>query len=178
MNRSAVIPALILSFSVVASCRAAEINSEQSKAATEIEKGGSKADYVFYPCSTYYSYAFGKKYTSRITEEMLRKAPQWLEKSDNPPLSPRKALQSADALSNKLIGKKADYRRYLEGVCLKPMGDGWVWIVRFEWLPEGASTGVPDDLIIVVLMNGTTIQPEVRDWKHIEEEITEPKKDR
>jgi hypothetical protein len=84
-------------------------------------------------------------------------------------LSPRKAIQSAERLAGRLIGERKDYRRQFErnGICLKPIEGGWVWLVRFEWdWKEGTSTGIPNHLYVVVLMDGTAVSPEVheRNW--------------
>jgi hypothetical protein len=49
---------------------------------------GAKAD-------EYCSYAFGKGYTTQVTEEVVRRAPQWLEASENPPVAARRALRTA-----------------------------------------------------------------------------------
>lgn len=74
----------------------------------------------------YVSYAFGKAYKVRVSGEMIQRAPQWLEKDDNPPVSPRKALRIAEGLANKLIGDRAGYRRepQRDGLCLKPTEGG------------------------------------------------------
>jgi hypothetical protein len=79
-------------------------------------------------------------------------------------VSPRKAIKAADELANRLIGKRVGFRRYLEEICLRPANGGWVWLVRFEWhVTVGGETGIPDQFIVVVLMDGAAVQPKVRD---------------
>lgn len=84
--------------------------------------GASADEYAVYPLNNVYvSYAFGKEYNVRVTKEMVDRAPQWLEKSENPPLSARKALQAANRLADGLLGKRPGFQRYLgDGICLKP----------------------------------------------------------
>ena len=129
-----------------------------------VERGTSsvaKSDDAIYPFDEFFSHAFGKSYSVRVTDELLSKSPKWLEASQHPPVSPRKALAAADALAKELVGVQNHYRRYLEGITLKPIKNGWVWLVKFDWIFDGSATGIPDNLIVVVTMDGKVIRPEI-----------------
>jgi len=118
-------------------------------------------------CATaneFYSYAFEKQYVCQITKEMIEKTPPWLDKFDSPPLPPRKALAIAEKMADELVGTKEGFKRELVCICLRPIEDGWVWEIRFKWSPpNAATTGIQDYLNVMVLMDGTAVQPRIAD---------------
>jgi hypothetical protein len=113
----------------------------------------------------YVTEAFGKKVTVKVTEKMVRQAPAWPDNSDSPPIPPRQALRVAEKLADRLVGNTQGYERKLDdGVCLLPTDGGWVWCIRFAWYPKDAmTTGLPNSIVVIVLMDGTTVQPTVEE---------------
>jgi hypothetical protein len=102
---------------------------------------------------------------SRVTREQLLKAPAWPTQDDSPPLSPRQADALATAKFQKFVKEATRlkdtklFRR--DSISLVDMGDGlhWVYVVSFEW--TGAIFGPPPQVRIMVLMDGTVIEPKV-----------------
>ena len=115
----------------------------------------------FYPFDTFVSSAFGKSYSVVVSKESLSAMPKWLNSADSPPVPPRAAIRSAGALADRLIGERSEYQRYLEGITLKPIEGGWVWVVRFDWISMRSASGIPDHLIVVIPMDGKPINPKV-----------------
>jgi hypothetical protein len=121
------------------------------------------------------SYAFDKRYASRIPTEKLVKSPSWNRQSDSPPFPPGRAIRLANGLKDKLVRDSKRYKWHLMSVTLdrlhpfvwddeKKMGDKWWWSIRYEaHVREGGETGEPDHLVIIVLMDGTVIVPKVTD---------------
>ncbi len=119
---------------------------------------------------THYSYAFGKCYIFEITPEMLDKSPSWDEQADNPPLSAGKAIRLATSLKNRLVKDSKDFKwRLISATLDHTWGSGsdaakkWWWSVRFEARFRGDETGRPNHLEVLVLMDGTVIEPKIED---------------
>ena len=70
---------------------------------TVISKGFSAEDADSGTGSEYYSYAFGKVYTSIVADDALAKTPTWVDTAENPPVSLRKAISLADAKRDRLV---------------------------------------------------------------------------
>jgi len=126
------------------------------------------------------SYAFGKKYSCNVPDEKLAKSPSWDMQSDNPPFPLGKAIRLANVVKGKLVKDSEEYKWHFMSVTLgrlswmreddpKMKGKCW-WSILYEApLRYGASTGQPDSLIVVVLMDGTVIDPKVSDYKSSED---------
>jgi hypothetical protein len=115
---------------------------------------------------TYYSYAFSKQYTVEITRENLKATPDWKENEEHPPLSARKAIVIATKLKDKLVKDSDDFTWKLQHASLTPADDDkWYWLVHFDAEFQGVSTGIPNHLRLVVLMDGTAIEPTVRNQR-------------
>ncbi len=125
-----------------------------------------------------YSYAFGKKYACRISRDRLLKSPSWvMEQSDNPPFPAGKAIRLANAAKDKLVKDSDDFKWYLMFAtleCLYPpnfsedpdVRDKWWWEVTYEAHSRtGGEGGGVNDLVILVLMDGLVITPEVSEDK-------------
>ncbi len=121
---------------------------------------------------TFCSYAFGKKYTSEFTYEQLAKSPSWnTDRADSPPFPVGKAVRLANVQKVRLVKDLKRYRWYLESVGLNHLGwlaedsdlsEKWWWCVTYEaHQREGGSTGPPEQLLVIVLMDGTVIVPKV-----------------
>jgi hypothetical protein len=117
----------------------------------------------------YVSYAFGKRYRIEITDEMLAKSPTWNDEVDNPPVSPGKAIRLANALKSRLVKDSKHYKWRLISATLdndwssgSAPGRKWWWTIRYEaHVRVGGSSGIPSHLELVVLMDGTVIEPRV-----------------
>lgn len=106
--------------------------------------------------------AFGKSYNTEVSDGALAKSPAWRDADDNPPLSARKAIASAEAMVAKVVEPDKEWRRHLEGITLTQRGDRWFWRAQFIWLPKGGGiAGLPPYLDIIVLMDGTALKPAI-----------------
>lgn len=110
-----------------------------------------------------YSYAEGKKFDFEVTREQLMKAPVWKLQDDSPPLSPRKAEKAATTKFRKLLKDSKGWER--DRISLEDMGDGVHWIYVIEFSHHGNYDGLPPSLKIIVLMDGTIIEPKITDRK-------------
>jgi len=137
------------------------------------------AEEVFQPsgATTICSEANGKTYSSEILHERLAKTPSWKENADYPPLPPGKAIRLANTIKDKLVKDSHGCKWCLATVSLEhlyqfapwPLPDGsdltdrWWWAVKYDAYPrEGGIGGGIEYLIVVVLMDGTVIDPKVR----------------
>lgn len=115
--------------------------------------------------TTLYSYAFSKQYIVSISDEALEKSPPWKEDAENPPLSARKAIKLANEMKDSLVKDSKRYKWVLQFASLYPTGEGkWYWLVHYDAEFQGGSTGIPNHLQLVVLMDGTVITPLVKDY--------------
>lgn len=112
------------------------------------------------------SNAFAKRYTIKISDEILEKSPSWNDDAENPPLSARKAISLANEMKDSLVKDSDEFKWKLQSTSLQPTdGDKWYWLVRYEAkFQGGGSTGVPNHLRLAVLMDGTVIKPIVSDY--------------
>lgn len=112
---------------------------------------------------TYSSYAFSKQYKVEITRENLNASPEWKENEENPPLSARKAIVIATKLKDKLVKDSVEFKWKLQRASLTPaVNDKWYWLVHFDAEFQGGSSGIPNHLRLVVLMDGTAVEPIVK----------------
>ncbi len=116
--------------------------------------------------TTLSSYAFSKRYDVTISGDALEKSPAWKDDAENPPLSARKAIKLANEMKDSLVKDSKDFKWTLQSASLEPAGDGkWYWLVHYDAVFQGSSTGIPNRLRLVILMDGTVIKPVVRDVK-------------
>lgn len=104
----------------------------------------------------------GRYFVTTISREMLQRSPPWRPNEANPPLSARKALAVAEREKARLIRPSADRDTVwsLEGISLVPRADDrWYWVIEYWGTPGGALGGSPSVLNVVVLMDGTLVQP-------------------
>src|SRR5215831_6397878 len=99
------------------------------------------------------------RYEYHITDQDLQATPPWPANEDNPPLSPRSAIDIASKQLAALLPDGKDWRLY--EVTLRPIEDRWVYLVQFleplRPVDQQLSTGFQ----IVVLMNGVAVTPKV-----------------
>jgi hypothetical protein len=112
------------------------------------------------------SYAFSKQYWVTIPREALDKSPSWNDDADNPPLSARKAIKLATQMKDSLVKDSKDFKWVLSTASLEPVGDDkWFWLINFEaQFQGGLLDGHPHFLRLVVLMDGTVIKPQVKNY--------------
>jgi hypothetical protein len=106
-----------------------------------------------------------KRVESFVTQERVSKTPVWRLQQDSPPIQPRTAETRATAQFHKLL-KDAVLIKDTEGWELKtitlesPWGDlHWIYIVEFG--PHNPQLGFQYTLKIIVLMDGTVVEPKV-----------------
>src|SRR5262249_52766416 len=93
-------------------------------------------------------------------EGAVDKAPVWKGDADSPPVSARKAMELADRLRGRLV-KDTDLKWIRGSVALEDAGRGqWFWVVSYTSFPGSGFTGFHPPLRLVVLMDGTVVQPE------------------
>jgi hypothetical protein len=104
----------------------------------------------------------GKKYVSRITDQDLQKTPAWPAGQENPPLSPRRAIDVASKYLATLLPNGKDWR--LHQVTLRPIDNRWIYLVEFlePLRGDGAGQQLSAGFQIVVLMNGVAVAPRVQ----------------
>lgn len=115
----------------------------------------------------YCSYAFGKKYEVTLSKDAVERTPVWRDDAENPPLSARKAIKLADALRTKLVqdGKKYKWKRKSAAIQFLPASNQCVWEVDYEPEFQIDFSGIPPELHLFVLMDGTVVQPVISDYR-------------
>jgi hypothetical protein len=101
----------------------------------------------------------GKKYEFHISEQELQGTPAWPDNQENPPLSARRAIDSASKQLATLLPNGKDWRLY--EVTLRQIENRWVYLVTFlePLRGDGAGQQLSSGFQIVVLMNGTAVMP-------------------
>lgn len=107
-----------------------------------------------------------KEFTTVVTREAVQATPSWPEESDSPPLPARDAIELASQKCRALAGGDDELRWSLARACLVPshlVRDKWHWLVEFDGDAQGlgGGSGRPARLGIVVLMDGTVVEPQV-----------------
>jgi hypothetical protein len=102
----------------------------------------------------------GKKYEFHVSQDDLQKTPAWPANQENPPLSARRAIDSATKQLATLLPNGKDWR--LHAVTLREIDNRWVYLVEFlEPLRPGVEQQTAAGFQLVVLMNGTAVVPRV-----------------
>jgi len=106
----------------------------------------------------YYSSLWPYEYVSVVTREQVLAAPVWRADRGHPPLAARTAERLATSMFRKLPGNGLAPDR--SEIRLVDTGNGlhWFYVVRFTDL-HSPVTGLPFSADIVVLMDGTVIEP-------------------
>jgi hypothetical protein len=106
-----------------------------------------------------------KVYGVTVTDETLKKSPSWKDDVDEPPLPARTAMKLAGEAKNALVKDTDQWAWKLESLGLRrriPRSgpEKWYWLARYETqLLYGGLGGMPFDLYVVVLMDGTVLNP-------------------
>jgi hypothetical protein len=105
---------------------------------------------------------FIKRYSTRIATEQREKSPAWEGEAENPPVSAKEAKRLATKMKDSLVKDNETYWWGLESLTLRPLSDKWIWVVTFRaHVRKGISTGPATELDIVVMMDGTAIEPQL-----------------
>ncbi|HEY6183279.1 MAG TPA: hypothetical protein VIW67_13610 [Terriglobales bacterium] len=127
--------------------------------------------FVFFSVSVSYaqviskSYLFdGTTYEFSLSFTELGDSPSWSPTDNDPPLSPKKAVEAAKTFLLSLTGDKIDWR--ISTIKLHKYHERdskWVYFVQFDEMPR--TTGVYDGPVqvfeVVVYMTGKVIEPQV-----------------
>jgi hypothetical protein len=113
------------------------------------------------------SFAFGTVYKSHLERDAILRSPAWdQEKSDRPPVSPKKAIRLAEKV-RKAVVKTPDGKKWkVLNMQLLFEDDHCAWCVRFRSTPPDPEAGLIDlgeEVAFFVLMDGTVIEPTVED---------------
>ena len=109
---------------------------------------------------TLMSYAAETKFSVSVPESL---DPKWNHNQLNPPLSARDAIALAIEKRKSLVDARPRFEWELQHASLCPadVANGqWYWLVEFHEQFMGASSGYPANLRLVVLMDGTVVEPE------------------
>jgi hypothetical protein len=121
------------------------------------------------------TYAFRSQYSTKVPPDAIARAPSWDRRNPNPPLPAVDAMVRAEQVRKRFIkerklapeGNDDPGEWSLISAQLIPYDANestWVWRVLYEYLMD--QTGPPNEFAVVVLMDGTVIEPEVREQPH------------
>lgn len=122
----------------------------------------------------YESVADGKAFTTVVADQAVAKTPAWQPSEDNPPLSGREALKLATRMKDKLVRDEHGFRWELESLSIiappssKKVQGKFYWLTKYVNVPHEAGAalgGIQEEILIVVLMDGTVLRPDVREAK-------------
>jgi hypothetical protein len=119
------------------------------------------------PAIEVYDLAFGKVYQVAVTRAALDKTPVWKEDADNPPLPARKAIKLADEARARLFKDTDEWEWHRESMGLRDAGGGrWYWSVRYRAYYKDIVYIIRlPEIHLVVLMDGTVVEPTVAEGK-------------
>jgi hypothetical protein len=117
------------------------------------------------------------QFISTLTHDQLAKTPAWQQDSEFPPLSPRKAEDLALAMLHKITGERhwTQPDISLRAFDVEQGSSGhrdirWIYVLQFRLL--GTMDFESGSLNIIVLMDGTVIEPKRTDEKRFIPEAT------
>jgi hypothetical protein len=118
-----------------------------------------------YHTSPIYSGVYGEIYVVRIPNELIGKSPSWVHGMFEPPLSRQRAIELADEVYHSFVQVKLDdaegYHWELgDAIERQAGGDKWFWCVYYHHFTP-VLFGYPEELVVVVLMDGTVLKPEL-----------------
>jgi len=108
------------------------------------------------------SQADRKQFSSKVTDEALAKAPVWSPDASAPPLTPGRAQQIAFKQLSQAVTDPKQWD--LHEIGLVDTGDHfhWIYVVHYtRHYPADMAVFGGEFFDIVVLMDGTSIKPEV-----------------
>ena len=90
--------------------------------------------------------------------------PRWKSDEYNPPLSARHAIAIAAEKRKKIVEDLPNVQWVIKEAAITPYdaNEGiWFWLITFEQETNGITTGMTPYLKLVVLMDGTVIEPDL-----------------
>lgn len=119
----------------------------------------------------------GTNYVSTVSDADLKKSPAWLEADEHPALSPRRAMQAAQAAVTNLF---KGVTTIVDSVSLHPVGreNKWVYQVQFTTIPPGGLDGDSTPIKLFVLMSGEVVLPKPEMAKRTAGRVNSPAKNR
>jgi len=109
------------------------------------------------------SYRANKRYDFNLSQQMLEATPTWDQYQDNPPLSPRKALQAAGDYM-KVLFPDGDLWEVSQ-ISLQPVRDRWVYLIAFLGpIPKGYAEYMQSPVTLVVTMDGVAVPAVISEW--------------
>ncbi len=124
-----------------------------------------------------YTYFPGKQCVLRLDDDVILQTLKWTGDTPNPPVSARTAIKKSGATKKALLKDDRDWFWGLASVALTPCNPGnpgneetrghWYWLVTYEAFPTGGMTGPPPQLEVAILMDGTVVKPEIRDYEPV-----------
>ncbi len=101
------------------------------------------------------AYNNNQKYEYLIKKSALEKSPKWNEDEQNPPLSPRSAVNIAENTLKIYIPETSQWK--LNQLTLRKVSDSWVYVVSFIGPhPKGQYDGIVSTFEIPVVFDGTS----------------------
>jgi len=113
----------------------------------------------------WFSYVARERFDFTVRQDDAEGLPPWNELIEDPPLPPRRAILLAQSQLEKLVSDADKWT--FAGLRLQPLKvkDAWVYVIDFHGpLPPGVIDGSSPLMSIVVLMNGSAIQPTRSPW--------------
>lgn len=124
-----------------------------------------------------YSYFFGKQGVLRLNDDVILQTPKWTWNTPNPPVSAKSAIEKGSVIKKELLKDNHDWFWGLASVALTPFnpenpGDEktpscWYWLITYEAFPTGGMTGPSSQFQVAVLMDGTVVRPDIRDYRPV-----------
>jgi hypothetical protein len=102
------------------------------------------------------SHCYGTIYVVTVSEKDVAGTPEWRDDQPNPPWSARKAMKLASETAPKFPG----FPWHVASVSLEEFSGRWFWLVKLK--TRQTDRYLSQELQWVVLMDGTIIEPEVR----------------
>lgn len=110
------------------------------------------------------SFVLGRRFSVTITQRLLDKSSVWNDAVEPPPLAVGKATKLAEAMREELLKDTKDLKWNLHSVALCQAGERrWYWLITYEGFFLGGISASPPRLQLVVLMDGTVLEPRVSD---------------
>lgn len=105
---------------------------------------------------------FGTHLHTTVTHGVLSKTPRWKKEADHPPLSPHQTIVQANVVKDRIAEHFRDVRWFLDSAAIVRLDEEQCyWRVQYKGVSTGGVMLTPLRLSIVVLMDGTPVDPEV-----------------
>jgi len=114
--------------------------------------------------ASFTSHTRGVRWDFRLTQARLDQSPAWPEGDAWPPLSPKSAIDAAWQQLRTLVDDTERWR--FESVSLKQVGSKatWLYVVEIAEPPPRADGGIHSSIRLIVLLDGTTVEPVRSPW--------------